>query len=87
MGIVYRASHAMLRRPTAVKVLAKEPAQRPESASVLRRRLLALDTGPWSALEAEAWWAAHRSALGERRSSMPAPQSPHTLAIDLSARS
>jgi serine/threonine protein kinase len=67
--------------------LAKAPAQRPESASALQRSLLALDVEPWSALEAETWWAKHRAALGDRRSSVPSPQGPRTLAIDLFARS
>jgi serine/threonine-protein kinase len=46
-----------------LRCLAKDPSARPPTAKALEAELAALDLGPWTASEAEEWWAEHRSAL------------------------
>ncbi|HEY3349227.1 MAG TPA: serine/threonine-protein kinase [Thermoanaerobaculia bacterium] len=48
--------------------LAKEPADRPESARVLEERLAATSSaGRWSRADAERWWESHSPATGAHR--------------------
>jgi serine/threonine protein kinase len=60
MGVVYRARHAMLRRP--------DPARRPDSAA---RAAAGLEACPvddaWGLDEARAWWAGKGRALAAAR--------------------
>jgi serine/threonine-protein kinase len=44
--------------------LAKHPGERPESAAVLRERLLACDVAPWTEADAQAWWSERQPATG-----------------------
>jgi serine/threonine-protein kinase len=47
--------------------LAKDPADRPQTAKELSHCLAAIDgANPWTEENARAWWAAHEPALGER---------------------
>lgn len=46
---------------TVLRLLAKEPSARPQSASALRHELAGCQAEkPWSEDDAEAWWALHR---------------------------
>lgn len=50
-----------------LQCLAKDPADRPPTATTLEAKLASLDVPPWSAASAEAWWTAHRDALHQAR--------------------
>ncbi len=67
--------------------LAKDPAERPQSARAMRDALLACaDAGAWSEEAARAWWRENGPAL---RASAPAPGdvgAATTIAIDLERR-
>lgn len=43
--------------------LSKRPAQRPQSAAELRRRLEACAVAPWGSEQARAWWLEHQAAV------------------------
>jgi serine/threonine-protein kinase len=65
--------------------LAKDPAERPQSALELRGKLESLVTEPWGSVQADTWWLEHRVALEEvdAASSMGGPR---TIAVDGRAR-
>jgi serine/threonine-protein kinase len=47
--------------------LAKDPADRPQTAKELSHRLAAIEgQNRWTEDHARAWWAAHHPALAER---------------------
>jgi eukaryotic-like serine/threonine-protein kinase len=46
--------------------LAKKPADRPQSAAELARRLAALDVEPWTGVDAKAWWVTQRQTRVEQ---------------------
>jgi serine/threonine-protein kinase len=55
--------------------LAKDPADRPDSARVLEARLAATSAaGLWTAADAEAWWDRHAPASGGFRSHATEPE-------------
>ena len=56
-----------------MRCLAKDPADRPETADRLDAELASVDSVPWTAADARAWWAEH---LTEK-----APDSDATLAL------
>lgn len=66
--------------------LAKDPAERPQSASELRRRLEQCDVPRWTQRKAQLWWEAHGPGLSERRTSGPPPRSETTMTVDLVTR-
>lgn len=67
--------------------LAKDPALRPQSATELQKRLLAIDhLENWDAARAKAWWTAHETALRARRSAGRSGQR-QTLEVDFAGRS
>jgi len=67
--------------------LAKDPAERPASASDLRDRLEACDgAGSWKQRAAEMWWKAHGPALVTRRTRPPAPTGETAMTVDLGDR-
>ncbi|MBK6688493.1 MAG: serine/threonine protein kinase [Deltaproteobacteria bacterium] len=60
--------------------LEKKPADRPQSAAELRRRLEACPVEPWDSEDARAWWSQHQAALDGAAAQNPA--GPRTIAID-----
>jgi len=67
--------------------LAKDPSERPQSASELLDRLHACaSAGEWGDAEARAWWSDHDEALGARRREEAASASAVTVAVDLAQR-
>ncbi len=70
-----------------LQCLAKDPAERPQSASSLRTLLLACeDASRYNRAEAFAWWLAHRPQLQTAAARVTAG-SPATMAVDLRGRS
>ena len=70
-----------------LQCLAKDPAERPPSASSLRASLLAgEDASRYDRAEALAWWLDYRSKLHVGPAPV-APRSPATMAVDLRGRS
>ncbi|MEM1416833.1 MAG: serine/threonine-protein kinase [Myxococcota bacterium] len=67
-----------------LRCLAKDPAERPESAQALLEALRALDVDPWSDADAERWWAAHEDAMA---TATRAPTGETQLRIELGKRS
>jgi hypothetical protein len=72
------------------RCLEKQPTARFDSALDLRAALLACERGePWSATEAAAWWAEHRSAFAEfcaasRKARLGSARSPEAaMQVDL----
>jgi serine/threonine-protein kinase len=67
--------------------LAKDPADRPASASAAAQRLATCDVTPWTETDAARWWSDHRA--GERRAA-DAKKSlaglAETVAVDLARR-
>ena len=60
--------------------LAKDPADRPESARVLEERLAATTSaGRWSRTDAERWWERHAPATGAYR---PLPTEPEGTRLE-----
>jgi len=69
-----------------LQCLAKDPAQRPQSAAAVRAALLACeDASRYDRTEALAWWLAHRPTPHQRAASV-ATGSPATMAVDLRGR-
>jgi serine/threonine protein kinase len=68
--------------------LAKDAADRPQTAHELLDRLRAAETPAWSEKRAREWWDTHGSALEARRSVSPeASDRGRTLAVDHARRS
>jgi hypothetical protein len=68
--------------------LAKDAAQRPQTALELLERLRDTGTPTWDARLARAWWADHATELEARRGIRPPISgSARTLAIDPARRS
>jgi serine/threonine-protein kinase len=59
--------------------LAKDPAQRPQSAAELRHRLEACVLEPWDSDHARKWWLEHQSQLDGDH--VPSTHAPRTIAI------
>jgi len=71
-----------------LRCLAKDPAQRPPSASHVMAALeeMAAEVGPWSAADADAWWRERAPALTSRVAAERTSGSrsgPRTIAVDL----
>jgi eukaryotic-like serine/threonine-protein kinase len=67
--------------------LAKDPNDRPASASVLQARLLACAAAScWGPSEARAWWNAHEESLLGKQSVRQGPSSDQSIAVDLGRR-
>jgi serine/threonine-protein kinase len=67
--------------------LAKKPAERPDSAIELRRRLRACEVfGTWSDEAARDWWNRHAADLAARRRAAAGSASGRSLVIDFGAR-
>jgi serine/threonine-protein kinase len=67
--------------------LAKSPAERPDGASDLLRRLRACeDSGTWTDEAAREWWGRHAEDLAERQRATTASVSGRSLVIDLAGR-
>ena len=65
-----------------LQCLEKDPDDRPESAEILRERLLSLSSADrWSTREAKAWWAEHPPSPTGTRSGTPS-----TMTVDLRDR-
>jgi serine/threonine protein kinase len=74
--------------------LAKKPADRPQSAAELDRRLAAVDVEPWTDVHAREWWATTTTSAGELDGNVethigdrPRGESVTRLAVDLSETS
>jgi eukaryotic-like serine/threonine-protein kinase len=66
--------------------LAKDPAQRPQTAEAVLERLQGCpETGAWVSRDARAWWAAHGTRLSAKRT-RPTGSAQSTMAIDLQNR-
>ena len=89
--VLYQHVHVMPEPPSArrghavsaelesllLRCLAKEPANRPESARALAEALARISAGKWSTSEAEAWWQVHApgSLTAMPQSRLPTPAS------------
>jgi len=60
--------------------LSKDPAQRPQSAAELRRRLEACALEPWNSDNARTWWLEHQAQLDS--DNVPSSAHPRTIAIE-----
>jgi hypothetical protein len=64
--------------------LAKQPADRPQSARILRERLLSIELpGEWTDADADQWWEDY---AGEDHASGRSSSAPTSVLIDLSGR-
>jgi hypothetical protein len=66
--------------------LAKDPAQRPQTAEVVLERLQsAPEAGTWTGRDAHAWWKANSDKLSNKRPRAPG-SAQSTMAIDFQNR-
>jgi len=70
-----------------LRCLAKDPADRPQSAAALQIALHACkDVGDWTDQDAHAWWERHRSEIIAHRQRDSEPKSGLTLVVDPARR-
>ncbi|GMV14405.1 MAG: hypothetical protein AMXMBFR56_26290 [Polyangiaceae bacterium] len=71
-----------------LQCLAKDPAERPQTALELQERLRDTGLPPWDAKRAREWWSTHGATLRSRRAAAePLSGSDRTLAVDYGQRS
>jgi serine/threonine-protein kinase len=71
-----------------LRCLAKDPAERPQTASALRELLLGCeDVAPWSPGQARAFWDTHGATIAaKRRPAQPVSATARTIAVDVAKR-
>jgi serine/threonine-protein kinase len=70
-----------------LRCLAKDRADRPQSASELREALLTCDIATWTERDARAWRDAHRDGAPSSRAAVASTVSARTIDIDVLGRS
>jgi serine/threonine-protein kinase len=69
-----------------LRCLAKNPLDRPQSATELISELAACNVPAWSPTESAAWWLANGPAARARMRAAATPKGPGTVVIDLARR-
>lgn len=70
-----------------MRCLAKDPDDRPQSATELAALLAACGVARWTAADGARWWSQHGGAVRERLAAQALSSSGHTLDIDMASRS
>ena len=66
--------------------LAKDPAERPQTATDLEKQLAGCDVPDWDAEQAAAWWREHRGSIRARSKEAESSPLEGTIAVDLASR-